>query len=218
MIVGLVAAVISGVVAYRTVGLYGDGPFSYGYFRERDPQTGESILYRIVEGPNGEEIRQVVDMPNRRITEVQTDLDGDGRVERVTREDDALAISTDVDDDGVVDLVQYTGLDDQGLRRVGFSLTGDGVIDAWAWRDADDRIVRVDVSTRQDDLIDRREFYDAAGQLARVELDTDRNGTTDQWQIYEGGILFDTILDANADGQPDAPLPPLPGVAADPAN
>ena len=57
---GLAASVAAGVYGYQAVGLYGDGPFASGYHRERDPNTGESLL--VHESVTGQgRIRRVMD-------------------------------------------------------------------------------------------------------------------------------------------------------------
>jgi len=200
---GLIAAVIAGVVAYQIVGLYGDGPFSYGYRRIRDPETGKSLLVHESRGADGRIIRRVID--NRTLKEVRLDADTDGvedtRVHvsgtEITR------IDQDRDGDGRIDVAAYYDANKQ-LVKAGFSLAGDGVVDAWAYRDANGQIIKIEVSRRRDNTVDRWEYYEK-GQLARVEEDTDRDGRLDRWSTYEEGILINTVVDANNDGQPDAP-------------
>lgn len=176
--IGIVAASLSGVMAYREVGLYGDGPFAHGYHRERDRSTGRSMLVQEFQTPNGR-VRRVIEDYSYRVTEFRVDTNSDGV------EDGRLTM-----DAGIV-------------SKVGFSLAGDGLIDAWAFRDAANQIVRIEVSTRRDGRVDRWEHY-ANGKMIRVELDANLNGKADRWQIYENGILVETVLDANEDGQADA--------------
>jgi len=86
--------------------------------------------------------------------------------------------------------------------KSGFSLAGDGIVDAWAYRDDKGQLLRIEVSKRRDGKVDRWEYYDK-GQLARVEEDTDHNGRVDRWATYDAGILMSTVVDANGDGRPD---------------
>ena len=187
--VGLVAAVVASMVAYRIVGLYGDGAFSIGYHRMRDPETGKSLLVhetrtsmgvlrRVIDGqtlkeiqldpatPGGERTR--VEVSGTQITRVDRDMDGDGRIDRWEYYDPQ-----------------------KRLVKVGFSLASDGVLDAWAYRDAAGQITKIDVSTRRDGTVDRWEYYEK-GQLARVELDTNHDGRADRWLTYQDGILWST--------------------------
>jgi hypothetical protein len=175
---GLVAAAAASVFAYRTVGLYGDGAFAGGYHRERDPDTGKWLLLRDVVTANGL-VRSVMD-ERKAVKEVRVDTDGDGVVETRVK------------------------VDAGNLAGVGFSLANDGVIDAWAYRDAANQLVRIEVSTKRNGKIDRWEHY-TNNQMVRVEIDTNGNGRADRWQTYDAGILIDTVLDANEDGQPDGP-------------
>lgn len=184
---GLAVAAISGVVAYRIVGLYGDGPFSYGYHRVTDPETGTSLLVQEASGPDGQVIRRVID--RRTLKEVRMNVGGEEVVAhvdgtRVTR------VDRDSDGDGRIDVWDYYDEDEQ-LVKAGFSLLGDGVLDAWAFKDANGEIEKVEVSTRRDGTVDRWEHYEN-GQLARVEEDTDHDGKVDRLSTYDGGILMAT--------------------------
>ena len=178
---GLAASVAAGMYGYQAVGLYGDGPFASGYHRERDPHTGESLLVHESVTSQGR-IRRVMDQ-RFRLKEVGVDADGDGIVEITTKATDANIAST------------------------GFSLAGDGVIDAWAFRNTAGELVRVEVSTKRDGKIDRWEHY-RNNRMIKVETDTNGNGRPDRWQMFDEGILTDTFIDADEDGRPDMPLKP----------
>lgn len=200
--VGLVAAVVAGVVAYQIVGLYGDGAFSIGYRRIRDPETGKSLLVHESRTKDGV-IRRVID--GRRLTEVRLDVDAQGREHTRVHVDgnEITRVDRDLDGDGRVDRWEYYDVARQ-LVKVGFSLPGDGVLDAWAYRNNDGQVTKIEVSTRRDGTIDRWEYYEK-GQLARVEQDKDRNGRVDRWSTYEAGILMSTVVDADGNGRPDPP-------------
>lgn len=183
--VGLLAAVLSGVVAYRIVGLYGDGPFASGYHRVRDPETGKSLLLhetrtatgivrRVIDGTTLKEVR--VAGPHQE-EEIRAHLSGT----------DITRVDRDVDGDGRIDAWEYYN-GEHRLVKVGFSLAGSGVLDAWAYRDETGQIAKIEVSTRRDGVVDRWEYY-KHGQLARVEEDTNRDGSVDRWSTYEDGIL-----------------------------
>ena len=203
--VGLVAAVVAGVVAYQVVGLYGDGPFGIGYRRLRDPETGKSLLVHESHSKDGV-IRRVID--GITLTEVRLDVDAQGREHtRVhVNGNEITRVDRDLDGDARVDRWEYYDSAQQ-LVKVGFSLLGDGVLDAWAYRDNVGQLTKIDVSTRRDGTIDRWEHYEK-GQLARVEEDKDRNGRVDHWSKYEEGILMSTDVDADGDGRSDSPPGP----------
>ena len=174
-IAGLVAAAASGVWTYRAVGLYG-GPILTGFHREWNPRTHSYQLVHETTTKAGLRIRRLLtDTMQVR----QTDLSG-------------AAVWP------VVEELTNSG------TRVAFSTRNDGVIDAFATRDARMGTARIEVSTKRDGKIDRWEQY-ASGQLVRVDVDTDGNGKADRWMTYEDGILMDTFIDANEDGQPDGP-------------
>jgi hypothetical protein len=202
--VGLVAAVASGIIAYRIVGPYGDGPFGAGYRRVIDSETGRSVLIHESRAADGTVIRRVID--NRTLREIQFELDVDGRREEVRvpverGSTQVTRVDRDRDADGRVDVAEYYDAD-QRLVKAGFSLAGDGAIDAWAYRDEAGQLVTIEVSTRRDGRIDRWEYYEN-NQLARVEQDTDRDGRVDAWSTYDAGILIDTVFDRDGDGEPD---------------
>lgn len=205
MSVGLVASVVAGVVAYQIVGLYGDGPFSIGYHRIRDPETGKSLLVHESRTAAGV-IRRVID--GRTLTEVRLDVDADGieHTRAHVKGTEITRVDRDRDGDGRIDVWEYYDAAQQ-LVKVGFSLPGDDVLDAWAYRNNDGQIVKIEVSTRRDGTIDRWEYYEK-GQLARVEEDKDRDGRVDAWSTYDAGILMSTAVDANKDGEPDPPVNP----------
>ncbi len=173
-ITGLVAAVASGVWTYRSVGLYG-GPILTGFHREWNPQTRKYQLIHETTNKDGLRIRRLL---TDSLEVQQTDLSGAAVGPVVER------------------LLTNSG------PRVAFSTRNDGVIDAWATRDAKLGTARIEVSTKRDGRIDRWEQY-ARGQLVRVDLDTDGNGKADRWMTYEEGILMDTFIDADEDGKPD---------------
>ena len=106
--VGFVAAVASGVVAYRVSGPYGE--------REaHDPR-----------------VRRVVDPKTGRLQLLVYDADGDGHFDTWSYMDGdrLLRMEIDTNNDGVVDRWEYYRADGT-LERVGSSSTGDGHPDTW---------------------------------------------------------------------------------------
>lgn len=210
-VVGLIAAAASGVVAYRIVGPYGDGPLNMNLYRTTDPETGEDLIYRRIIGPNGKEMRLVVDDATRHLHELKLEVGTkkDSEMLGLRFEKGKIAsVDTDTDGDGRPDMRDYLN-DPSGLMKTGFSLTKNGVIDAWAYRDKKGAIVKVEVARGGDQKVDRWEYYDK-GQLARVEEDDNHDGKIDRWLVYDAGILMDEIGDRDHDGKPDKPLPATP--------
>lgn len=197
VLVGLVLAAASSVAAYRLVGPYGDGPINVRLYRSEDPETGLQLVYRDVPKKNGTVQRYLFDDTTRTLRQIQVRRVVDGKVEVVGVHiaDGAL---TRLDTGG--ETVARDGND--GALKVGFSLRGNGIIDAWAYRDAAGQLVKVEVSLRQDGRIDRWEFY-KDDQLARVEEDENRDGRVDRWLTYDAGILVSEARDRNGDGKPD---------------
>jgi hypothetical protein len=190
---GFLAAAAAGVVAYRLVGPYGDGPFGAGYRRVPAPAGGVSVLVHEASYGSGA-VRTVVDERTRRTLELQIDGDGDGAVDTRARvETDGLVrVERDLDGDGAPDRWEYYRDAQDAARgrvaKVGFSLAGDAVVDAWAFYGPEGRIARVEVSTARDGVVDRWEFYEH-GALVRVGTDGDGDGRVDAWSAYEDGIL-----------------------------
>jgi hypothetical protein len=151
------------------------GPMQTGFYREWDPNTGRYLLRHQATTKDGVTVRR--------------ELADNLSLERMT-----LTLGPDA----AAPIADSAG-------RVAFSTSRDGVIDAWAIRDAEGQTARVEVSTRRDGRIDRWERYDK-GQLVRVDLDTNGNGKPDRWMTYQDGILMDTFVDADEDGQPDGPV------------
>jgi hypothetical protein len=173
-VVGLVGAAVSGVWAYRSVGLYG-GPITSGFHREWNAETKSLQLIHETTTKAGVRIRrELSDFLDVKETE--------------------LAIPATSDAVKVITL---------GTGRIPFSTRDDGVIDAWMTRDTAALTVRIEVSTKRNGQIDRWEHY-AKGQLLRVDLDTNGNGKPDRWMTYEQGILMETFIDADENGKPDA--------------
>jgi len=194
-VTGLVAATASGVAAYRIVGPYGDGPLNVGLYRAQDPESGRQFVYRDVRTADGARLRYFFDDATRRLIEVRLVRDGESADVRF-RPGEGTGGQLVLGERSVT-------WDAKGLVKIGFSLGGNGIIDAWEYRDAKGRLHRIEVSRRQNGVVDRWEFYED-DQLARVEEDDDRDGRVDRWQTYEAGILVRESRDRDGDGRPDA--------------
>lgn len=196
-VVGLIAAAAAGVAAYGVVGPYGDGPIDVGLYRAEDPETGVQLVYRKVSAPGGGEVRYIFDDATRRLKEVR--LIREGQPDVVT----AGAISRSAAE--AQEPVHSITRDDRtGEIKMAFSLRGNGVIDAWEYRDGKGQLQRIEISRAQNGVIDRWEYYQD-NQLARVEEDEDRNGRVDRWLTFDAGILVKEVRDRDGDGRPDPP-------------
>ncbi len=180
---GLVLAAAASVAAYRVVGPYGDGPINVGLWRTQDPETGVQLVYRDVTRADGTVLRYLYNDSNRVLKQIQVRRVVDGEVKTVGLHLDSTGVAR-LDAPGRS--VARDG--SSGGVKVGFSLRGNGVIDAWEYRDAKGQLTKIEVSRRQDGNVDRWEYYEN-DQLARVEEDENRDGKPDRWLTYEAGIL-----------------------------
>ena len=188
---------MSGVAVYHAVGPYGDGPFGAGFRRIARPDGQGSTLVRDFHYA-GQTVRAVIDERSRRAPELRFDLDADGVPEtraHVDSEQDGVRVERDLDADGVTDRWEYYAdlreAQAGRLEKLGFSLAGDAVADAWAFHGADGQLVRLEVSTRRDGVVDRWEHYED-GVMVRTESDDDGDGRIDTWSTYVNGILAAT--------------------------
>jgi len=152
---GLAASAAVGIAAYDRYGMYGDGPEGAGYRREEDPVSGQSRLVHETMTREGR-LRRILGS-NGAVVEIELDRDADGNVEECVK------------------LVRGQ------VAGIGFSSARDGIIDAWAYRDANGQLTRIEVSTKKDHRVDRWEYY-TNGALTRVEVDTNGDGTPDPRQ------------------------------------
>ena len=95
----LIVAAASGIIAYQTVGPYGDGPFSGGFRSIPNPETGGSTLvYDLV--VQSTPVLAVVDEKTRRLSELRLDSDGDGVDDTRGYLDGAVVVRIEQDRDG----------------------------------------------------------------------------------------------------------------------
>jgi hypothetical protein len=149
---GLIVSIAIGITAYNRYGMYGDGPGGPGFSREKDPVSGASRLVHETMTSEGR-LRRIFG-PGRAVVEIELDKDDDGNVEECVK------------------------LVNGQIAGIGFSTAQDGIIDAWAYRDAD-------------------------GQISRIEISTKRNHIVDRWEHYTNGVLTRVQVDADGDGKPD---------------
>lgn len=211
LVAGLLASVAAGVATCRAVGPYGDGPFGAGFRRLPAADARATVL--VHDSRAGRDIvRAVIDEGTGRVRELRLAPGGDfaAALRLHVEEDGGVRTPRDLDGDGVPDRWEYYAdvrdIESGEIEKVGFSLAGDEVVDAWAFHDEAGEIRRVEVSTGRDGVVDRWEHY-RSGALVRVESDRDRDGRVDEWSTFSDGILSSTQSDADGDGLPDPPEP-----------
>ena len=197
---GLLAAAVSGLAAYRVVGPYGDGPFGAGFRRLPDPvDASRSILVHDFDY-GGETVRVVINERTRRAAELRLG----GTRTRLDLAPGGVVVERDLDGDGVTDRWEYYAdrrEPGQGrIEKVGFSLAGDPVEDAWAYYGRDGQLTRIEVSTARDGVVDRWEHY-RDSVLVLVETDTDGDGRSDERSVWVDGIRTGSAPDAAGAGR-----------------
>lgn len=130
---------------------------------------------------------------NGKLSELDFDRDGDGRIDTRAYMDGVLVKSIEIDRDG-------SGKPD---RWEYYEPVTNGVAPAGS-PDGHSVIARAEEANGKG-KIDRREFYDN-GLIARVEEDTDGDGKTDKWEQYHGGLLISVDLDLHHRGRPERRL------------
>jgi hypothetical protein len=132
----------------------------------------------------------VYDTATGRLRELDSDRNGDGKIDTRAFMDGVtlLRIEIDRNGDGRPDRWEF-----YTPAAAGPGATGRTVID------------HAEEANGPSDTITRREFY-TNGQIARVEEDTDNDGHVDKWEQYEGGVLTTVALDLQGAGRPDRRL------------
>lgn len=144
------------------------------------------------------------EVSSRRLVRLDSDLNGDGRVEQRTYLDGTTPFRTelDADGDGRIDRWEYVDARAQ-VVKVGSSSRNDGIEDQWIYTAEENGERRVERSSERTPRVDRREFY-RGETLVRVEEDTNQDGSPDKWETYDGGALREVAYDAVGDrGRPD---------------
>lgn len=146
------------------------------------------------------------DVETGRLELITFDSDDNGTIDTWSYMEGNTVLHTEIDqdEDGTVDRWEYYR-EDRTLEKVGFSRSGGGVVDAWAFEGDDGEVARIEVSTLADGTVDRWEFYEA-GMLARVEEDVDLDGRPDKWETREEGRVATAAFDEDGDGRPDRRL------------
>jgi hypothetical protein len=116
-------------------------------------------------------------------------------------------LDSDKNGDGKIDTRAF--MDGATLLRIEIDRNGDGRTDRWEYYtpspDGRSVVDHIFEANGPDDRITRREFY-SAGVLQRVEDDTDNDGRPDKWEEYDGGVLKAVLLDLQGTGKPDRRL------------
>ena len=144
--------------------------------------------------PGGETAAPVYNKQTGRLEQLQSDRNGDGKVDTWAYMDGTRLLRIEVDrtGDGRPDRFEYYADSSGGAARASAVSQGGAV----------ERIEQADGPT---DQITRREFY-AGGQIQRVEEDVDFDGRMDKWEHYERGDLVRLDLDLKGRGVADQRL------------
>ena len=139
------------------------------------------------------------------------DSNGNGKIDTWSHMDGTrvLWIEIDKDENDVIERWEYYG-PDQKLLKVGYSTTNDGKVNAWAFKNADGSLARIEFASGPDATIGRTEFYERDA-LVRAEEDANTDGKVDKWETYSAGALASVAYDTRARGLPDRRLVYLPG-------
>ena len=147
----------------------------------------------------GRHVVAIYERPSGRLVRLDTDVDGDGRLDQRTYMNGNVPLRAEIDvtQDGRIDRWEY--LDDRGqLRRLGTSSANDGVEDVWTQPVGPDGQRLVERARARDRRVDRRDYY-ASDRLVRAEEDNNADGLTDRWELHspDGRVIavqFDTTL------------------------
>ena len=139
-----------------------------------------------------ERLRPAYDKASGRLTRLEYDANGDGKIDTWGYMDGMRVVRVEVDEDG------------------------DGKIDRWEYHSGsalpggtqgsvDKTIERIERATHHDGKVSRWERFEK-GALVHVEEDTDGDGLVDKWEDYTAGTLTLMALDTQHRGKPDRRL------------
>lgn len=131
------------------------------------------------------------DQQNGKLSELDFDRNGDGKVDTRAFMDGILVKSIEIDRNG-------TGKAD---RWEYYEPVTSGAPPASS-PDGHSVIVRAEEANGKGNRVTRREFYEN-GVISRVEEDTDSDGKIDKWETYQGGLVATVELDLNHRGHPE---------------
>jgi len=162
-----------------------------------------TIVAPACSGQSKSSIEPVYDPQTGVLRLLKYDTDGDGKIDTWRYMDGARVIRIEIDRnrDGKVDRWEHYDVN-QRLEKIGISLAGDGVEDAWTYIGADGQVARIESSPRRDGKIERVEYFER-GALARAEEDTDGDGRIDKWETYETKRLVMVAFDTTGRGTAD---------------
>jgi hypothetical protein len=156
-------------------------------------------------------IKPIYNENTNRLEQLMYDSNGNGKIDTWSHMDGTrvLWIEIDKDENDVIERWEYYG-PDQKLLKVGYSTTNDGKVNAWAFKNADGSLARIEFASGPDATIGRTEFYERDA-LVRAEEDANTDGKVDKWETYSAGALASVAYDTHARGWPDRRLVYLPG-------
>lgn len=147
-----------------------------------------------------EEVREQCDPSGHRV--VQTDVNNDGVPDMMQVYDGEREIcrAVDLNFDGRKDVFTYFGPDGHPVRRED-DFDWDGRIDQITYY-RNGQIEREELDLNFDNRIDTWRYF-RDGQVVRTERDTNNDRHVDYWEEYEGDRVARIRYDTNGDGQPD---------------
>jgi hypothetical protein len=131
------------------------------------------------------------DQQNGRLSELDFDRNGDGKIDTRAMMDGVLVKSIEIDRDG----------DGKTDRWEYYEPVTVGAVPAGS-PDGHSIIARAEEANGKTSRITRREFYEQ-GLIVRVEEDTDSDGRMDKWETYQGGLIATVDLDLSHRGRPE---------------
>lgn len=142
-----------------------------------------------------------------RLTRLEYDSDGDGKIDTWGYMDGARIVRVEVDEngDGTIDRWEYHSQSSVPSPQSSVARDESSVDRRQAPSAPDNTIDRIERATRHDGRVSRWEYFNK-GLLSRVEEDTDGDGKVDKWETYVGGTLSMMALDSQARGTPDRRL------------
>ncbi len=131
------------------------------------------------------------DQQNGRLSELDFDRNGDGKIDTRAMMDGVLVKSIEIDRDG----------DGKADRWEYYEPVTVGAVPAGS-PDGHSIITRAEEANGPTSRITRREFYEQ-GLVVRVEEDTNADGRVDKWETYQGGLIATVDLDLSHRGRPE---------------
>jgi hypothetical protein len=146
---------------------------------------------------SNERVQPTFDKETGRLTRLEADSNGDGKIDTWGYMDGMRVVRVEVDEngDGKVDRWEFHRQQQGQVGQAGQK------VDARP----DKTVERIERATRFDGKVSRWEYFDNAS-LTRVEEDTDGDGHIDKWETYTAGSLSMMAIDTAHQGKPNRRL------------